>query len=279
MSGEIVGRYAEVGGTRAYYESVGEGRPFICIPPAGSDGRIYRHTLPAMAAAGYRAIAVDIPGHGKSFPIEWAPIDEVHVYGEWAIEFAATLGLEEPVFMGCSFGADITIDIVACHSAEIAAGIAFEGAAHTPTFTGAGTLKNPHTISWESISDTMVPSVIRPDATPDQVKEISWLHKSTSQRHYASDLVGWEHQDVRDRLQDITVPLMVGLGTGDYFLPLEIVKATTDAVDSAVLVTFENLGHYPMWEDPETVNAAMLEFLRDAGVSPRPRRHERKEER
>lgn len=268
MSEEILGRYVEVRGTRAYYESVGEGRPFICMHTAGTDGRIYRHTLPAMAAAGFRAVAVDFPGHGRSFPIEWQPIDDLHELGEWVMEFAATVGLEDPVVMGCSIGGDIAIDIAAHHSDRIAAGIAFEGAAYTPTFTGAGTLMNPQTISWEVISDSMAPTVVRPDATAEQLKEIAWLHKSTSQRYYASDLVGWERQDVRDRLGDVAVPLMVGLGSGDYFLPEEIVTATTDAVAGAVLVRFENLGHYPMWESPEAVNAAMLEFLRDAGVQP-----------
>lgn len=266
MSEEVVGRYAEVRGVRAYYEGVGAGRPFVCVHPAGTDGRIYRHTLPAMSEAGYRAIAVDLPGHGKTFPLEWSAIDDLHVYGEWVIEFADALGLESPVIMGCSVGANIAIDIAAHHSDRIGAAIAFEGAAYTPTFEGAGLLMDPHTASWESVADSMVPSAILAGASEDQVKEISWLHKSTSQVHYASDLVGWERQDLRDRLDQITAPLMVGLGDGDFFLPREIVTATTDAVESAVLVTFEGLGHYPMWEDPETVNEAVLEFLRGAGV-------------
>jgi 3-oxoadipate enol-lactonase len=114
----------------------------------------------------------------------------------------------------------------------------------------------------------MAPTVILPGATRDQLQEIVWLHKSTTQRVYASDLVGWERQDVRDRLGNATVPLMVGLGTGDYFLPEEIVADTVDKVASATLVKFENLGHYPMWEDPEQVNAAILDFLGGHGLLP-----------
>lgn len=267
MSEEIIGRYAEVGGVRTYYESVGAGRPFVCLHPAGADGRIYRHTLPAMAAAGYRAIAVDLPGHGKTFPLDWSPTDDLHVFGEWTVEFAERLGLEGPVVMGCSVGADIAIDVAAHHSDRIGAAIAFEGAAYTPTFEGAGVLMDPHTISWESVADSMVQSVILAGASAAQLKEISWLHKSSSQLQYASDLVGWERHDLRDRLDRITAPLLVGLGKGDFFLPMEIVTATTDAVESATLVTFDGLGHYPMWEDPATVNAAILDFLRGAGVT------------
>ena len=266
MSEEILGRYVEVGGVRAYYEGIGQGRPFVCLHPAGSDGRIYRHTLPAMAAAGYQAIAVDLPGHGKTFPLDWSTTDDLHAYGEWVIEFAERLELAAPVVLGCSVGANVAIDVAAHHSDRIGAAIAFEGAAYTPTFAGAGTLRDPHTISWESVADSMVQSVILPTASEEQLAEISWLHKSTSQLQYASDLVGWERQDLRDRLDAVTAPLLVGLGTGDFFLPVEIVTATTEAVDSATLVTFDGLGHYPMWEDPATVNAAILDFLRGAGV-------------
>jgi pimeloyl-ACP methyl ester carboxylesterase len=221
-----------------------------------------------MAAYGFQAIAVDLPGHGRSFPIEWEPIDDLHEYAEWVMEFARTLGLEKPVIAGCSIGANITIDIAAHHSADVSACIAFEGAAYTPTFVGAGTFMDPHTISWESISGTMAPTVIRPDATPEQRSEIAFLHTATSQRNYAGDLVGWENYDVRDRLDDVTVPLMIGLGSGDYFLPEALVTATVDAIPTAELVHFENLGHYPIWENPELVNEAIVRFLRDNHALP-----------
>jgi pimeloyl-ACP methyl ester carboxylesterase len=265
-SNEVIGRYTEVRGTSVYYDSIGSGPAFICVHSAGTDGRLFRHTLPAMAAAGFQAIAPDLPGHGRSFPIDWKPIDDLHDYAEWVMEFAGVLGLEKPVIAGCSIGGDIAVDIAAYHSNEVSACIAFEGAAYTPTFVGAGTFADPHTVCWEALSDAMAPTVIRPDATSDQLKEIAWLHKSTSQRHYANDLVGWEHQDARDRLSDVTAPLLVGLGTGDYFLPEKIVTDTVDAIEGAKLIRFENLGHYPMWEDPELDNEAILAFLREHDI-------------
>ncbi len=263
---EIVGRYTEVRGTRTYYETCGNGIPFICIHSSGTDSRLFRHTLPALAPHGFEVIAVDMPGHGKSFPIDWEFIDDLHEFAEWIMEFAAVRGYERPVVMGCSIGGDIVVDLAAHHSDELRAAICMEGAAYTPTFVGAGLLQEPHAVSWESIADAMAPSVILAGATRDQEQEIAWLHKSTSQRAYANDLVGWERQDVRDRLGDVTVPLMVGLGTGDFFLPEQIVTDTVDRVASATLVRFDGLGHYPMWEDPDTVNPAVLAFLREHGI-------------
>jgi pimeloyl-ACP methyl ester carboxylesterase len=256
---DIIGRYVEVRGTRAYYESCGSGVPFVCVHSAGTDSRLFRHQLPAMAAKGFQGIAVDLPGHGKSFPLDWRnPINNLHEYAEWVMEFCRVIGAERPAVMGCSIGGDISIDLAAYHSDELRAVFCFEGAAYTPTFSGAGTLAEPHTICWEVIAESMAPTVIRPDATPDQLQEIVWLHKSTV---YANDLVGWETHDVRRRLGDITIPVFVGLGTGDYFLPEHIVTDTVDRVRTAELFRFENLGHYPMWEDPDQINAKVFAFL------------------
>jgi pimeloyl-ACP methyl ester carboxylesterase len=265
---DIIGRYVEVRGTRTYYESCGDGPSFICVHSAGTDSRLFRHTLPAMAEMGFRAIAVDLPGHGKSFPIDWRPVDDLHTFAQWVMEFADVVGADRPVVAGCSIGGNIAIDIAAHHCADVRACIAFEGAAHTPTFAGAATFMDPHTMCWESISDCMAPTVIRPDATADQLAEIAWLHKSTTQRVFASDLVGWQKQDVRARLGEVTAPLLVCLGTGDYFLPERMVTDTTDAIETATFVRLEKLGHYPMWEDPERVNNVIAEFLGQHNLLP-----------
>ncbi len=265
---EIVGRYVEIDGTRTYFESCGEGVPLICIHTAGTDGREYRHTLPYFASLGFAAYAVDLPGHGKSFPIDWKPIDDLHVYGEWIVSFAAALGLDRPVVMGCSIGGDVVMDLAVNHSDELRAGIVLEGAAHTPTYGDASLLMEPHAACWESIVETGSSSSIRHDATPDQVEEIMWLHKSGAHRVQASDLVGWANHDVRDGLDRVTIPLLVGWGDGDYYVPRELAEQTADAIDSASLVVFEGLGHYPMWENPEVVNEAVRAFLDTHGLLP-----------
>jgi len=265
---EIVGRYTEVRDTLVYYESCGEGVPLICVHSAGTSSRLYRHTLPTLAPHGLRVIAPDLPGHGKSLPIDWTPIDDLHEFAEWVMDFASTLGVERPIIMGCSIGGDIAIDLAVHRSADIRAAIAFEGAAYTPTFPGAAILQEPHVLNWQGVTDVTAPAAIRPDATRDQLKEIAWLHTTGSQRFMANDLVGWDRQDLRDRLGDISAPIMIGLGLGDWFLPEEFVTPTVEGIESVHYVRFENLGHWPMWEDPETVNDAMLEFLRSHEVIP-----------
>ncbi|WP_170304697.1 alpha/beta fold hydrolase [Croceicoccus estronivorus] len=51
-----------------HYRSFGEGVPVLLIHQAPWSSLQFRHALPRIADAGFRAIAVDLPGHGMSDP-------------------------------------------------------------------------------------------------------------------------------------------------------------------------------------------------------------------
>src|SRR5689334_7113449 len=102
---EIVGRYVEVGGVRTCYESSGDGqRPLVCIHTAGMDSTEWRYNLPQWGERGIRAIALDLPGHGKSDLPHAGPVEDLADYAEFVWEFARVLGLDRPAVTGCSIG-------------------------------------------------------------------------------------------------------------------------------------------------------------------------------
>src|SRR6476620_10998135 len=65
-------RLATVDGKTARYLEEGAGVPTILLHGSslGSSADVFRRNLPALAAGGVRAIAVDLPGFGKSDPAE-----------------------------------------------------------------------------------------------------------------------------------------------------------------------------------------------------------------
>src|SRR5262249_42752418 len=126
---EITGHYVSVGGTRTFFDEVGAGTPIVCVHTAGSDSREYRYLLPLLARRGLRAIAVDLPGHSRSYPVGWQPARTIHEHAEFVYRFANAVCDERPVIMGCSIGGDITLDLVANHSTDLLAAVAMEGAA------------------------------------------------------------------------------------------------------------------------------------------------------
>lgn len=60
------GRLHDVDGTRVVSRSWGEGRPVLLLHGWNGSATDFRHLVPAITAAGFRAVAIDAPGHGES---------------------------------------------------------------------------------------------------------------------------------------------------------------------------------------------------------------------
>ena len=83
MAHEITGRYAIVDGARAYYDLCGSGIPLVCIHMGWACSLQWHYFMPIMAAAGFKVIAPDLPGHAKSMPVNWKPFRKMRDYAEW----------------------------------------------------------------------------------------------------------------------------------------------------------------------------------------------------
>src|SRR3954463_6931455 len=61
----------EAAGTRIHCVEAGEGPLVLLVHGFPESWYSYRHQLPVLAAAGYRAVAIDVRGYGRSS----APVD------------------------------------------------------------------------------------------------------------------------------------------------------------------------------------------------------------
>src|SRR4051794_41845644 len=70
MSGNIAGsaqtQWIDPTEGRIAYDAVGTGPLVVCVPGMGELRSVYRRTSPALAAAGYRVVTMDLRGHGDS---------------------------------------------------------------------------------------------------------------------------------------------------------------------------------------------------------------------
>jgi pimeloyl-ACP methyl ester carboxylesterase len=67
--------------------------------------------------------------------------------------------------------------------------------------------------------------------------------------------------DMRPWLADIRCPLLVACGDCDLLTPLEHSREIADAVPHAQLEVVPQAGHLVTWEQPERVNALLLQWL------------------
>jgi len=265
MTEEITGHYVTVNRTRIYYDECGKGIPFFCIHSAGTCSLLYKYFLPIVAEGGFRGIALDLPGHGKSYPVDGDYIRVMHDYAEFVWRFIETIaGKERPVIIGCSIGGDMVLDLACHHSENLRAAVALEGAAYTQTFANVRELEDPHACpGWQHQMEWMSVHSLHPTHPKEKATELRWIHRYSPQESWASDLECWVDHDVREKLKDIKCPILVARGDADFYLPEKLVRETVAGIKQGLAEskTIPNAGHYPIYERPEDTFGIIKEFL------------------
>lgn len=256
------GRYVDVEGTRTYYETAGDpdATPVVLVHTAGAEGRQWRYVAPELAAAGYRPIVPDLPGHGKSYAVEWTPHSSIHEHAEFVWALAEALELESPAVVGCSIGGCIAIDLAVNHADDLRGVVALEGLARTE---GANfqRLAHPHACpGWQDILDYSTIDATHDGLSPSRTEELKWQHRG-SQRVATNDLQAWNDHDVLDEADRASCPTMVVRGTEDFYVPERLFERTVEAIPDCEAVVMEDTGHYPMMERPEETVDLVTGFL------------------
>ncbi|MEM7540810.1 MAG: alpha/beta hydrolase [Pseudomonadota bacterium] len=265
-SEDIRGNYVKVNGTRTFYDEIGDGYPLVCIHTAGASSLEYQYILPLYAERGFRAMALDLPGHSRSYPVNWQQHRSIHEHAEFVYQFVQTLGLEQPVITGCSIGGDITFDYASNHWQEMAAGIPMEGLGRSPTFPSPSELVHPSWApGWQDMMERAAVESLGRDCPADKIAELRWQHKN-SQLSAVGDLEGWSGHDVLAKLGDVQIPMLVVRGDDDFWVPKELVDEAAAAMPKGEAVHLENIGHYPMFEEPALIADLTADFCAKHGI-------------
>jgi pimeloyl-ACP methyl ester carboxylesterase len=256
---QIIGRYVDIEGTRTYYEAVGVGRPIVCVHTAGSDARQYRYMLPAMATRGFQAFALDLPGHGHSYPVRWDGLRTINEIAEFVHTFCTEVTDEAPVLVGVSIGGMVTLNVAAHHWRDYAAFVPMAAAAIVPTLPSAA---EAELAAWcPSWADQMERGLtLASGATAEQAEELRWLHRSTGQLIATCDLQAWTSSDLRGALGDVRRPVLLMVGAEDIWIPLELARLTADELPQCQLEVLDQVGHYPHFEVPDVVAEKVSSF-------------------
>ncbi len=263
---DILGRYVKVKGTRTFYDEIGEGQPIVCVHTAGASSLEYQYMMPLLAERGFHCYALDLPGHSRSYPVKWKQHRSIHEHAEFVHAFVKTLKIKNPVIIGCSIGGDITLDYAAHHWQEMAAGIPMEGLARSPTFPLPSTMIHPAWApGWQDMMERAAIESLNRNCPPDKIEELRWQHRG-SQVSAVGDLEGWATHDVSTKLKGVLCPMLVVRGEDDFWLPKELVEETGRLLQNSQVVHLKNIGHYPMFEDPQLVAKLVTDFCRKHGI-------------
>ena len=258
---DVSGHYVnlEVEGLRykVFYLESGQGQPLVCQHTAGCHNHQWRNLLEDQdITRNYRVIAYDLPRHGKSDPpsnIEWWK-DEYRLtadhYVAFIMAFCDALELENPVFMGSSFGGNVALQLAWRYPERFKGVIPVEAADYSPGFY-LDWWQHPHAnaaqVCASGVWDLMAPQ------SPEQDRWATWFYYSQGSEAFKGDLYFYSvDHDLRGKLAQIDghrCPVVMLSGDYDYLTPPAASKHTADQIPGATFIEMKEIGHFPMSEN------------------------------
>ncbi|WP_437773451.1 alpha/beta fold hydrolase [Arthrobacter sp. KNU40] len=272
---EVTGHYVVIDKTRVYYDQCGsEGPVILCIHPGGTNSMQFYEFIQVMAGRGFRAIAIDLPGHGKSYPIDWQPVRSMHDYAEFMRKFLRIVFPDDkPIVCGAAVGGGIALELAVDHPDEILAALVLDitAAPEGDQFTRyCHWWESPHAMpSWRDFAERVAMSGVY-GVSGDRLQEFRWQHRYCAQEVGTADLQCWATHDVRARLGNVACPLLVFKGEADYWVPEEGLDAIVAAVPNGLAekAIGRGMGHYASFEAPEAMATIVIDFLHRRGLAP-----------
>jgi pimeloyl-ACP methyl ester carboxylesterase len=236
--------------------------------------------LPVFAAAGYRCIAMDLPGFGASeMPAEKISIRR---YAAAVDELLRTLGVTRASVVGNSMGGFIGLELAIAFGTWVdrlvlvsAAGLSIELMRNEPLLRVLRLTQNVLSFSagWlASKSDALARRprsraamfrivAAHPERLPGPL--VAEQLRGSGKPGFVDALDALTDYPIRDRLGDIKAPTLVVWGEKDPLVPVRDAWELGELIPDARVVVYEDTGHVAMLERPEAFNALVADFLRE----------------
>lgn len=244
-----VGRHTELDGARIWYASWGPesaSPPVLLLHGGFANSSYFGKLIPALVARGYRVIAMDSPGHGRS-TLPDGPLT-YHRMAEDVIGLLDRLKVARVYLVGWSDGGITGLDIALTHPERLVGLFAFgantdvsgvdQGAEKTPVF---GAYLRRASQEYRKLSPT-----------PDR-----WNAFSAAVNKMWETLPAY----TAEQLGTIRVPVTIADGEYDEAIKQSHDRYMASAIPGARLVILPRVSHFGMLQNPSEFNAAVFAFL------------------
>jgi pimeloyl-ACP methyl ester carboxylesterase len=259
---EPPGAFAPLPGRRLWYvDTGGSGTPVVLLHAASGSSLMWERQLPALRAAGYRTVAYDRVGWGRS------ELDDGAAPGTAADDLQALLAL---------------LRIEKFHLVATAAGgfVAFDYALSFPerlrSLTVANSIGGVQDAEYVALGGRLRPAP-QFNALPVEVRELGPSYRAAD----AAGTARWVELSRRSRLaralpspqtfrnritfarlDTIRVPALLVSGGADLYSPPPMMRLYGDHLRGAEMLVVPDAGHSVFWENTELFNRSLLAFLK-----------------
>ena len=253
--------YANVPGARIFYRDTGgNGTPAILLHAATGSSRVWEYQIPTFTAAGYRVIAFDRRGWGRT-EINAAE-SQPGTAADDLLNLLDQLHLDRVHVIGTAAGGFVALDFALSYPRRVRSLVVANsiGGVQDPDYLELGRRIRPPEF----------------DKLPPEFRELGpayragnaagterWVELEKMSRPPGSPA---PPQPLRNRitfamLETIQAPTLLATGGADLYAPPPILRFFAARIKRSETFVVPEAGHSAYWEQPEEFNREVLKFL------------------
>jgi pimeloyl-ACP methyl ester carboxylesterase len=258
-------RDAHTGAVVLPHDEAGRGPAVVLLHAGIADRTMWAEHLEPLAAAGYRAIAADLPGHGEA-PVPPGP------QAAWndVLQTMDALAVDRAALVGSSFGGEVALR-VALVAPGRAAALALISSL-PPAFEPSAELE----AAWETEEaalargdvDAAIASVLDTWTLPDAPRALRERVAAMQRRAFAAHAQAGEAEHAPDPAEErpellgrLDLPVLVTAGEREWREVRDGARALAGALPGARHAVIPGAGHLAPLETPEAFRELLLGFL------------------
>jgi len=267
----------------ANQESAAQKPTLVFIHGLGDEADTWRHILPLLCAKGYRCIAIDLPGFGRSL---WRRRNSVSCQANAVLRLMSELGIERAVLVGSSMGCGVA-ELAASRRPDLMQALVFlDGCFPIDDSVSKGMLllelpfvgrrwyrgfRANHEAAWKSLYAYYHDLDAMSDEDKKFLRErvIARVESDNQERGYFASLRSitaafmFSRGSFSRKIKKFMGKLLFLWGEHDHVMPVEKAAPFRALRPDAALKIIAGAGHLPHQEKPAETVEALLPFLEE----------------
>ena len=245
---------------------LGGGPTVLMLHGIGGGHLSFAPQVETLASSGYRAVAWDMPGYGRS-----APIEPYNFKGlaQSCITLIEALQCGDVALVGHSMGGMVAQEVMA-RRPELVSKLVLCGTSPSfgkpdgnwqREFIAQRTAPLDAGKSMAELAEVLVPQMVGPGSLPEGVRLATHCMSLVPASTYRRALEALVTFDRRANLPRIQVPTLVVAGEHDRNAPPAVMKKMADAIARSTYLEMHGVGHLQNLEAPDDFDGLLLNFL------------------
>lgn len=254
------------------FTSLGSGPTVVLLHGLGGGHRAFAPQVETLAGAGYRAVAWDMPGYGRSPPIEPYTFKAL---AQRLLNLLDALRCTRVTLVGHDMGGMVAQELIARHPERVGrlvlcgSSAAFarrsdsgcaDDWAQRFVAQRTGLLDAGH--SMDALAQRLIPQLIGPGALPEGLRLAEFCLANVPSAIYRRALEALMNFDRQREWAEIRVPTLLIGGAFDRVAEPAVMRQMAAAIPLARYAEMPGIGHLMNLEAPDEFDALLLDFLR-----------------